>query len=383
MEAQNAELLHQLAELKTSHEVAIVRLNEKLAVEQGLKESQERFETIFHKSQVAQKIINRELKIVEINHALSDLLGYAPEEILGSAIMDYTHPNDKLHWEELQTAIWGQDIPCFDLEVCLIKKDKSYIWCVIHTVLFRNSGETFGYTILENITTRKKLEHHKDDFISIISHELKTPMTALKSQCQLLQRSFKNEPDSYAGKMVAGMEKQTNRLTRLVQNLVLVSKIESGKLRPIMEPYELNDLVNEVVEEFKITTSRDIQLESQPSLIVCGDRDKMHQVVYNLLTNAIKFSERHSLVNVTVHRKGEWAEMCIQDYGQGIPQESLERVFERFYKVETAVSPVESGIGLGLYISSEIVKHQQGKLTVHSVQHEGSTFCFKLPLLKH
>lgn len=359
------------------------KTNEYFLVAEQLQASQERFQTIFRQSNVAHKIIDRSLKIIEINQAVADLLGYTIPEILGTKILDYTHPDFRAYWHELQVALWQEQVDQFQLEACLIRKDGSEAWVIVHTILFNDRGETFGYTLLEDITSRKQLEHHKDDFISVISHELKTPMTSLKAQCQLIARHLRLYEDGHADKMMAGIEKQTNRLTRLIQNLVLVSKIDSSKLQPAVQDCRLDELIQEVVAEFKLSSpDRTFTIEVEDTIPIKGDPDKLYQVVYNLLSNAVKYSGRDTAVDVMVKRQQQWAVVCIQDHGQGIPKESLEKVFERFYKVETASSAVEAGVGLGLYISSEIITHQNGKLWVKSEPGKGSTFCFRLPLLE-
>jgi two-component system, OmpR family, sensor histidine kinase VicK len=376
LELNNQQLYQHCEELKAE-------LSARIRVEEQFNESQQRFSTIFHQSNVAHKIINRKLEIIEINHALADMLGYGEAEILGTKIMDYTHRDFKDYWHQLQTALWQEQVDHFDLEACLIKRDGSEVWVIVHTLLFEDQGEKFGYTLLEDVTGRKQLERHKDEFINVISHELKTPMTALKAQCQLMVRPLRKYEDGHADKMMAGIDKQSNRLTRLINNLVLVSKVESSKLHPEIEDYRLDELVSDVVSEIRLSSpQREITLDTTNSLPLKGDPDKIYQVIYNLLTNAIKFSGADTTVDISVKQQQEWAVVCIQDHGQGIPKESLEKVFERFYKVETFSSAVESGMGLGLYISSEIIRHQNGRLWVNSEPGKGSTFCFSLPILE-
>jgi two-component system, OmpR family, sensor histidine kinase VicK len=358
-------------------------LESRLKVEERLAESQKRFATIFHQSNVAHKIINERLEIIEMNKALSGLLGYTEEEILGTKILDYTHPDFIDYWHDLQVALWKEQVDKFQLEACLIKKDRSEIWVIVHTILYRDNHENFGYTLLEDITSRKQLERHKDDFISVVSHELKTPMTSIKAQSQMMARHLKKYEDGHADQMMAIIDKQNNRLTRLINNLVLVSKIERSKLHPDIKDYHLDKLVVEVVDEFRLSDpEREIKLYIDDSLLTKGDPDKIYQVIYNLLTNAFKFSNKESIVEVTVKSKDNWGLVCIEDHGQGIPKASIDHVFERFYKVKTTRSAVQAGIGLGLYISSEIISHQNGQLWVESEPGKGSTFCFKLPILQ-
>lgn len=386
MENNNETLILEFEALKADYTKMLSRceamesaLEKRVLSEQQLRK---RFETIFHQSNVAHKIINRELDIIEINQAVADLLGYSQNEILGTKILDYTHPDFRDYWHDLQVALWKEQVDQFELEACLIRKDGSQAWVIVHTILFEDQGETFGYSLLEDITTRKQLERHKDEFISTISHELKTPMTALKAQCQIMVRHLRKYEDGHADKMMSGIDKQTNRLTRFINNLVLVSKIESSKLQPDIRNYNLDELVAEVRDEIALSApQRTICIEAEQALPIKGDPDKIYQVVYNLLTNALKFSAPGTTVDINVKRKQDWAVVCIQDHGQGIPKENIDKIFERFYKVDTVSSSVEAGVGLGLFISSEIIHHQNGHLWVNSKPGKGSTFCFKLPVL--
>ncbi|WP_158826184.1 PAS domain-containing sensor histidine kinase [Mucilaginibacter lacusdianchii] len=379
---ENRLLKEQLESLKASHEQALQKLNESLVIEEHLQESQQRFKTIFEQSRVGHKIINTDLKMIQINQALADMLGYTKEEVTNSVILDYTHPDFVAYWYDLHEALWTRELPYFELEACLIRKDGKHIWCIVHTIRFTDRGQTLGYTILEDITERKQLERHKDEFVSTVSHELKTPLTSLKSQCQVLNRHVQKAADDFAAKMTAGMDKQINRLTRLIKDLVTVSRIESGKLQPMVVPYQLNELVTEVVNEFKvIQPDRRMNIDAPKILNMKGDKDKIHQVIYNLIANAVKFSAKETGIDITVQEKDRHAVVCIQDYGKGVPKDSLERIFDRFYKAETASSHVESGMGLGLYICTEIIKYQNGKLWVDSEPGKGSTFCFTLPML--
>jgi two-component system sensor histidine kinase VicK len=380
--AENQLLRKQLDELKASYQQVVQRMSEQLATEEQLKESRERFKIIFEQSKVGHKIINTDLKMVKINQALADMLGYTVEEVTDTVILDYTHPDFMAYWYDLHEALWKKELPNFSLEACLIRKDGKQIWCVVHTIRFVDHGEVMGHTIIEDITERKQLERHKDDFISTVSHELKTPLTSLKSQCQLLMRHVKKNDDGVANQMTTGMDKQITRLTRLIQDLITVSRVESGKLQPVVVQYKLREVVTDVVQEFAtIAPDRHINVDASDQLELKGDKDKIHQVIYNLVSNAVKFSPKNMTIDISLKEKNSQAIVCIQDHGRGIPKESLNRIFDRFYKAETVSSHLESGMGLGLYICTEIIKHQNGKLWVESEPNRGSTFCFTLPLL--
>mgnify|MGYP003577037022 CR=1 FL=1 len=383
LQSENKQLKSRSLAPTSSQEQAFDDLEYRLQVEEQLKESQERFVTVFEKSRVANKIINMDLKMTQINEALCTLLGYSKEELLGTTILNYTHPDFIKYWFDMHEALWKQELPSFSLEACLIKKDKSHVWVLVNTIRFRDKGETLGYTNLQDITERKQLDRHKDEFIGTISHELKTPLTSIKSYAQMLLRYFNNLEDQKPKDMLKRMDSKVNDLTRLIKDLVMASKIDAGKLTPRSDDYFIDELVADIANEYGATiTSRNIRIVQTEPLKTKGDKYKIGQVVENLLTNAVKFSKDDTDINISLEKKDNEAVVCIQDFGRGIAKESLEHIFARFYKVKEAESNVESGMGLGLYICKEIVTNQQGRLWVNSEEGKGSEFSFTLPIIE-
>ena len=363
-------------------EKAVDKLQRQLSIEEELSESQERFVTVFEESRLANKIINPDLKMVQINQALCTMLGYTREEILNTTILEYTHPDFVKVWHDLHEALWKKELPSFQLEACLIRKDKSQVWVLVNTIRFRNKGETLGYTSLVDITERKQLDRHKDEFISTISHELKTPLTSIKGYSQMLLRYFESINDHAPKELILRLDSKVNSLNMLIKDLVMASKIEGGKLTPRSEIYSLDGLIYQIVRDYRQTVSkRDIVISNTVAVNTKGDQFKIGQVVENLLTNAVKFSKENTEIQVSIDRKGSKAYVCIRDYGRGIATESLENIFKRFYKVKEAESNVEAGMGLGLYICKEILSSQQGEIWVESELNKGSMFCFSLPVI--
>jgi PAS domain S-box-containing protein len=149
---------------------------------------QERFRNIFEYSRLANKVISSDFKILQVNPALVILLGYAQkEDIVGTRILDYSPPGHHAHWKLLQEHLWERATPFFSLETSLIKKDGTLIWCQVTSILFPDNEGALGYTIIEDITERRQLKLHKEEFISVASHELKTPITSLKVRSALRQ----------------------------------------------------------------------------------------------------------------------------------------------------------------------------------------------------
>lgn len=229
----------------------------------------------------------------------------------------------------------------------------------------------------------------RSEFMSIASHELKTPVTSIKAYVQVLQQRFTKRGDEQSAQQLAKMDVQLNKLTNLIGDLLDVTKIESGKLSFHIEEFDFNTLIVEMVEDLQRTTTKhSIIIEGEIQQKVCGDRDRIGQVMTNLITNAIKYSPQTKKILVQISKDGNFVKLCVKDFGVGISKEKQGKVFERFYRVSGPKENTFPGLGLGLYISSEIIKRQGGRIWVESegsgkglpAGRQGSKFCFTLPL---
>ena len=181
--------------------------------------------------------------------------------------------------------------------------------------------------------------------------------------------------------MVKRMDGQLNRLTSLIADLLDVTKINSGKLQFNDHDFDFNPLVEELVEDLQRTATNHVLVKKlDPTGIVFGDRERIGQVITNLITNAIKYSPQADEVIISCEKNDNEVIFCVQDFGIGIAPYDLEKVFEQFYRVSGDMQHTFPGLGLGLYISAEIITREGGRIWVNSIQGEGSTFCFALPL---
>jgi two-component system sensor histidine kinase VicK len=158
LEAEIKLLRKENHQLRIDHASALFKLEEQIAVEKRYEESQSRFETIFYQSKMGNKIIAPDLRILQINEVFQRMLGYCEPEIIGTKIIAFAHPDFVHHWHELQESLWTRQIPSFQIETCLIKKDGTILWCQVTSIIFRDNGTTLGYTIVEDISKRKALE---------------------------------------------------------------------------------------------------------------------------------------------------------------------------------------------------------------------------------
>ena len=220
----------------------------------------------------------------------------------------------------------------------------------------------------------------KDEFMSIASHELKTPITSLKASLQLVERMVeKDDTLEPIAPFVQKASKQVNKLTDIIHDLLDVTRIQAGKLELNKTDFNLTDVIKECADQCQAEDNgHHIKIDADRVLMVYADRNRLDQVINNFLINAIKYSPEHNLVNIRAEKLQNGAvKVSVTDFGIGIADDKIENIFDRFYRVENT-SKNYSGIGLGLYISSEIIKRHDGQIGVESALDKGSTFWFTI-----
>ncbi len=238
-----------------------------------------------------------------------------------------------------------------------------------------------GVVTALDVTEQRELEQRKDEFISIASHELKTPITTIKALTQLLKRKLEQQGLTEHVVSLSKIETNVNKLTRLANDLLDVSKIQAGKLHYAHEPVDMNMLIQEAVETAQyINTTHKIILQGSVQKSVVGDNDRLAQVFMNLLGNAIKYSPQADKVEVAIVEVDDKVYVHVHDYGVGIPKEQHAKIFDRFYRVDGEKRTSIQGLGMGLYIACDIVKRHGGDITVRSEEDAGTTFSVILPL---
>ncbi|NMN38621.1 hybrid sensor histidine kinase/response regulator [Pedobacter sp. SG918] len=233
--------------------------------------------------------------------------------------------------------------------------------------------------LLEEIEFRKQAEHKKDEFISIASHELKTPLTSVKGYIQLLQRSLNRDDKAMAQNHLEKASIQLEKLNELIVDLLDISKIESGKMKFNMKSFYADNMVNNAIEMLQ-QSNPDFKISKlgKTDEMIFGDEMRLEQVVINFITNAIKYAPGTNQVNVTTHIKDEKLYLAVKDFGIGISKEQQHKIFDKFYRVEENSNRF-NGLGIGLYICSEIINRHGGTIGVNSVPDEGSEFYFIIP----
>jgi two-component system sensor histidine kinase SenX3 len=245
--------------------------------------------------------------------------------------------------------------------------------------LFDGGVPTGAVAIIEDVSEKRRLEAVRRDFVANISHELKTPVGALS----LVAETLDGEDDPVVvARLSHRMRKEAERLGRIIEDLLDLSRIEAEE-SPTREPVEVGLVVGEAVDRLRpVAEYRGVRLEIEEppgSLVIWGNRRQLVSAVHNLVDNAIKYSEDTSVVEVTVAEDDGGIELTVADHGIGIPSRDLERVFERFYRVDRARSRDTGGTGLGLSIVRHVASNHGGEVSVESREGEGSTFRLRLP----
>jgi signal transduction histidine kinase len=235
----------------------------------------------------------------------------------------------------------------------------------------------------KDIVRRREAERAKEEFISIVGHELRTPLTSIRGSLGLLQAGVMGELPEDGTEMLAVAVTNTDRLVRLVNDVLDVERMDSGQIPLRRAPVAAAELVSESEQALAATAAQArvlVHSDIAATLTVCADSDRIVQTLVNLLGNAIKFSPRGGSVTLTARSRGSCALFCVSDEGRGIPPDQLEAIFERFSQIDISDAREKGGSGLGLAIARGIVEHHGGHLWAQSVLGEGSTFCFTLPL---
>lgn len=350
--------------------------------EHYLKRSEERFKKMADTAPVLIWWADTEKKITYFNKSWLNFRGKSLEDEVGNGWIKGIHPEDADYCWDVYSAAFDARIE-FQIEYRMLRFDNEYRWILSTGVPIHGpNGDFEGYIgSCIDITERKELEKRKDEFISIASHELKTPITSLKAFTQILSKLLKEEEQSQANQYLTRMHVQINKITMLIEELLDINKIEQKKLSFEKQEFDIKELSLEIVEDIKVVNPDfKIQIKGASRVKIFGDRDRIGQVLINLLNNAIKYSPNSKEIILTIEKKEGFVEVSVKDFGIGIAKNHLGLVFDRFFRAPGLKQETFPGLGLGLYISAEIIKRHGGKITVKSKEGKGSTFSFYIPL---
>jgi two-component system phosphate regulon sensor histidine kinase PhoR len=321
--------------------------------------------------------LDRSGRIRMINDSLRKFFDVSTD-IRGMTIME------AFRWHELAelSARLQREKKISDAEL-EIHRARRRFWQVNAAVVADHNGTEQGQLLVfHDVTRLKELESMRSEFVGNVSHELRTPLSLIKGFTETLLDGAIKDPQQ-AGRFLQKIEKHSDRLLFLIEDLLAISKLESGQVALNVEQLDLHDLAQRVLEDLAAPAStRKMKLENQvaPGTVVWGDTDRLQQVLFNLGDNAIKYGKTEGHMKVgTREVEGDKTEVFVADDGPGIPPDSIDRVFERFYRVDRARSRESGGTGLGLAIVKHIVQAHGGEAWAKSELQKGATFYFTLP----
>ena len=349
----------------------------------SLKENQEYLSSIVQTVRESLIVLQPDLKVMMVNDHFMRTFKVSREETEGRQLYDLGNGQwDIPELRKLLEQILPTNNPVIDFEV---SHDFPYIGkklMLLNAYRIELEGRYKDQILIaiEDITERRAIEQRKDDFLSIASHELKTPLTTIKGYIQLMNRLLTDGSDNKLKSAVEKTSVYVERLNNLISELLDVSRIQSGRIELHKEPFDFDEMVRDAVESIlQAQDTHQIVIKGVTSCTVKGDESHISQVVTNLLSNAIKYSPDHREVEVYLSRVGNYVKAAVVDRGVGVPYADQQKIFERFYRVSDMQKQFP-GMGIGLYICSEIVKNHGGSLWVESKAGKGSTFSFTLPL---
>ena len=364
-------------EIETLTGISVDITDQKAAAEK-IRQSEERFRTLAEAIPQLIWITNEKGEYEYTSSQWIEYSGLDPH--FENSWQQLIHPDDMKGMMEN----WGKSLATgkpYKAEARLKNKQGEYLWHIVNGVAIKNEEHKIVKWIgaFTDIHEQKEKEHQKDEFISIASHEMKTPLTTAKGYLKLLLRKLSEENETaflYANKSNQAVE----RLHTLVTELLDASKIQNGKLDYNISLFDFNEMVDEAIENIQLTTNNHSLQKIGNSLHqIKGDKNRLQQVMINLLSNAVKYSPKADKIFIKVEELDGNIQVSVQDFGVGMLSQHLNKVFDRYYRVQEHVVHFP-GLGIGLYISSNIIQRHEGKMWVESEPNKGSIFHFSLPI---
>lgn len=321
-------------------------------------------------------LLDRDRKIHLTNRSFKNLFGQRTD-LCGRTVLEAL----RLHGLDDLVRRVQKEGQVFDYEFKL--PGLSERWLRVNAAIVSNSaGEREGtILVFHDLTRLKQLERAREEFVGNVSHELRTPLSLIKGYVETLLDGARNNPD-VAERFLKIIERNASRLDLLIQDLLTISALESGRIKLNLQPLNLRRLVEKTAADLQSTTgNKSVTLINEmPELVVHADENRLDQVLANLVDNAVKYGRANATVKMGAKKLDNgMLEIFVQDDGPGIPPESLARIFERFYRVDQARSRGQGGTGLGLSIVKHIVQAHGGEVHAESELGKGATFYFTLP----
>ena len=308
-----------------------------------------------------------------------DYTGASFEEMKGSGWKKVHHPDEvervavKFENDLRRGVIWEDTFP-------LRKADGEYRWFLSRAVPLTSEGKIVRWIGTNtDITEELKLAQQKDDFISIASHELKTPVASLKASMQLMHRIRNDSSSPLFPKLIDQSNRSIEKVASLIEDLLNVDRMKEGQLRLSKSTFCISDLINSCSDHVRMAKKHELLIEGDTALRIFADEHRIEKVVVNFVNNAVKYGPQSGRIIIRISKVNGQAKISVKDFGAEIPQDQIPHLFDRYWRADHS-GVQNSGLGLGLYICSEIVKRHGGQIGVDSVPGDGNVFWFTIPL---
>jgi two-component system CheB/CheR fusion protein len=359
-------------------------INDNKRIEQDLKISEEYFRQLADQTPFMIWKVDAQGLCDYVNKQWIDYTGLTFVQSIGLGWGRALHPEDsEIEYKKFMEAFQLR-VP-YHSKFRVRGKNDEYRWFLAESNPLK-SGEFSGYIGSLSDITEQELVHQKtysllekkDEFMSIASHELKTPISSMKAYLQIAERLAASKEFEQLSPMIQKANKQVTKLTGLIENLLDVSKIQAGKMEFNRAIFPMIEALQDSMEQLHTNHKHEIIIEGCVTSVVNADKYRLEQVLLNLLHNAIKYSPNADKIIVKCEDVDGELRLSVKDFGIGIPSDKLPYVFDRFFRVHESAQNF-SGLGLGLYISSEIIRRHGGEIGVNSEEGKGSEFWFTLP----
>lgn len=374
---------------KAEHDLREEKASVELKIQQRTKELMDNeafLSSIIETVRESLLVLDSNYNVLSANKHFLNSFKVSSEETVGKILFELgNHQWDINSLKELLTQILPTSNPVIDYEVDHIFPHigRKVMLLNAYRIEFDGHYKDRILIAIEDITEKKEQDRRKDDFLSIASHELKTPLTTIKGLVQILQRMSGDHPNEKFLSTLDKMSGYIDRLNILISKLLDTSKIQSGNIELHMEPFEIDKTIHDAIENLSFAVpGYEIKLSGATGATIIGDESQILQVINNLLSNAIKYSPDSQKVDVAIHTVSNFVKVSVRDYGMGINYQDRLKIFERFFRA-SHIQKKFPGLGIGLYVSHEIIANHKGTLWVESEVGEGSTFNFTLPIMKN
>lgn len=361
--------------------------NDLPAVAHGLdhfaEEALAKYKTLFDSNMFGIAATDFQDRILSANDAFLAMIGYSQEDLKQGKLKWSTISPSKYNdtdIEKIEELFVHKTIVPFEKEY--IHKDGHVVPVLVGAEAY-DEGATIGICFALDISELKELERKKDDFIGMVSHELKTPLSIMKLYVDFIEKAIEDGASKEELRESANeIGNQVDKLNILITDLLNMARYRSDATAFPVTAIDVCDCAKRVISELSLLHDRSIVFQGEKSVYINGNQERLSQVITNLVNNGIRYSNADSNIIVRVFKNHEHAYIQVQDFGMGISPENIDKIFERYYRINHADDYADKGAGIGLYVCNEIAKYHKGRIEVESILGKGSTFSIVLPLIK-